>query len=154
MAENKPFILSGEAKVVLDVVTAVFQKSAAHIISEALFSYVRSMPDADRTIIEAAVERALGSREGEPVAEQSSGERALPKATFKYSRLCFKKDVIECLGDNDEFRVETPMGAFQMSKTEFRRDFGNVRNSRSYKESGFYTYPTLPLRADRYRLPR
>ena len=152
MPENKPIILSGEAKVMLDVVTAVFQRSAASVLSEALRSYIRTMPDADRTAIETAVERALASGGWERAAAQSSNEKVVPKATYKYSRLCFKKDVIECLGDDDEFRVETPIGAFQMSKTEFRRDFANVRNSRSYKESGFYTYPTLPLRAERYRL--
>lgn len=152
MGGAKPLVLSGEAKIVLEVLSAILQKPPVSVVSEALLSFVKALPGPDRFVIEAALKRAI---DAEPLdREQSAGDRPPPKETYRYSRLCFKRDVIEKLADEEEFRVVTRLGVFQMSKAEFRRDFSNVRNSRSYKESGFYTYPTLPLRAQRYRISR
>ena len=75
------------------------------------------------------------------------------QAVYAYSRFCFKKNHIESLPTlDDEFQVKTPFGAFQMSKAEFLRDFPNVQDSPSYKKAGYYTYPVLPVRAERYRV--
>lgn len=76
----------------------------------------------------------------------------LPAASYNFSRLCFRRDVIESIGPNETFRVITPIGTFQMTKTQFRRDFPNVVASKSYREGGIYHYPKPPLRAERYRL--
>ena len=76
----------------------------------------------------------------------------LGAATYTFSRLCFKADVIEPLSDDDRFRVETPDGAFEMTKAQFRRDFANVVASRSYREHGLYHYPVTPEKALRYRV--
>jgi hypothetical protein len=60
--------------------------------------------------------------------------------------------VIEALGPNDAFRVETPVGTFQMTHTEFHRVFPNVAQSRSYVENGLYHYRTLPSHAEQFRV--
>jgi hypothetical protein len=71
-------------------------------------------------------------------------------ATYEFSRLGFKADVIEPLRDRDSFRVVTPVGTFQMTKAEFYRDFANVVRSRSYRDRGLYHYPTVPEKALKY----
>ena len=78
--------------------------------------------------------------------------RNSPRVTYTFSRLGFKAEHIEPLSDSDEFRVETPVGDFQMSKAEFYRDFANVVESRSYSENGLYHYPTVPEKAKKYLL--
>lgn len=66
---------------------------------------------------------------------------------YSFSRLGFRADVIEALGPDDVFRISTPVGTFQMSKSEFYRTFDNVVRSRSYRERGLYHYPTVPEKA-------
>lgn len=38
-------------------------------------------------------------------------------------------------------RVVTPAGTFQMTKSEFYREFKNVVGSKSYSQDGIYNYP-------------
>lgn len=75
-----------------------------------------------------------------------------PLKTYEYSRLCFKKAIIEPLSLSEDFRVITPVGTFQMSKAKFYEVFGNVLQSRSYKEHGIYHYPTVPEKARQFLL--
>lgn len=70
-----------------------------------------------------------------------------PKATYKYSRLCFKADIIEPLADEDQFQVDTPEGSFVMTKSEFYRVFPNVMRTRSYQGGRVYHYPRTPQKA-------
>jgi hypothetical protein len=60
----------------------------------------------------------------------------MPRETYNFSRLCFKRDIIEPLGWSEEFRVITPAGTFQMSKSRFYEVFANVVKTRSYQEDG------------------
>lgn len=66
---------------------------------------------------------------------------------YKFSRLCFKADIIEPLNANDAFIVHTPKGSFQMTKEEFYNVFSNVAKSKSYTERGIYHYPKTPAKA-------
>lgn len=75
-----------------------------------------------------------------------------PKVSYDFYRLGFRADVIEPLGDRDVFRVVTPDGAFQMSKSEFYRVFANVVASASYREGGLYHYPVVPGKANVFRV--
>ena len=72
-------------------------------------------------------------------------------ATYEFSRLGFKADIIEPLRSSERFRVVTPVGTFEMTKAEFYRDFANVAASRSYRERGLYHYPVVPAKANKYR---
>lgn len=69
---------------------------------------------------------------------------------YKFSRLCFKADIIEPLNVDDIFIVHTPEGSFQMSKADFYEVFSNVVNTKSYKERGIYHYPKTPNKALQY----
>lgn len=69
---------------------------------------------------------------------------------YKFSRLCFKADIIEPLNEDDVFIVHTPEGSFQMSKADFYEAFSNVVNTKSYKERGIYHYPKTPNKALQY----
>jgi hypothetical protein len=71
-------------------------------------------------------------------------------AHYTYSRLCFKRDVIEPLGRDDEFEMETPVGVFRMAKREFYDVFNNVVKTRSYQEKGIYHYPKVPAKAEQF----
>ena len=92
-------------------------------------------------------------RRGRLAKEPRSGTSgAEPLATYEFSRLCFRRDVIEALAPQDAFRVITPTGVFQMTKADFHRAFSNVAQSRSYLENGLYHYPKLPARAEEFRI--
>ena len=56
-------------------------------------------------------------------------------ASYRFSRLCFKADVIEPLAMDDTFEVVTPEGTFRMTKADFYRDFSNVPQTASYRDS-------------------
>lgn len=75
-----------------------------------------------------------------------------PRATYKFTRFCFKKEVIEPLDWSDEFRMITPDGTFQMSKADFYEMFPNVVESRSYRENGIYHSKNAPRKALRFLL--
>ena len=66
---------------------------------------------------------------------------------YKFSRLCFKADVIEPLGENDTFIVHTPEGSFRMTKSDFYRVFPNVPKTKSYQEGRLYSCKYPPKRA-------
>jgi hypothetical protein len=74
------------------------------------------------------------------------------RATYEFSRLCFKKAIIELLSSSDEFRVITPVGMFQMSKAKFYEVFANVVQTRSYQEDGIYHYTKVPKKALQFLL--
>ena len=71
-------------------------------------------------------------------------------ATYSFSRLGFRADVIESLAMNDVFCIETPDGTYEMSKAEFRRVFANVVASASYRDNGLYHYPAPPGKASQF----
>lgn len=72
--------------------------------------------------------------------------------TYRYSRLCFKADVIEPLDMDAEFCVITPVGSFKMTKREFYRTFPNVIKSKSYREGRLYHYRELPQIAMQFKI--
>lgn len=93
-------------------------------------------------------------RTGEtPMQARPAASGAADSAVVEYAatRLSFRRDVIEPLGERDMFRVVTPQGTFEMTRAEFHDAFANVIASRSYRESGIYHYPTVPRRAERFR---
>lgn len=73
-----------------------------------------------------------------------------PRASYEFSRLGFKAEIIEALRDSDEFEIITPEGRFVMTKRDFYRDFANVAKSMSYRKRGLYHYPTTPQKALKY----
>jgi len=107
---------------------------------------VRSLPEPDRLAIENIATRALSRHGAVPKY------RAPAKVTYKYSRLCFKRKVIDELRANEDFKVETPLGAFQMSRAEFEADFERIIKTASWKRLGFYSYPIVPSKAEKYRV--
>lgn len=76
--------------------------------------------------------------------------KGIPKVRYPFTRLCFKSDLIEPLPPTDEFRVDTPIGSFQMTKQEFYGVFENVVASSSYRDSGLYHYTKVPEKALRF----
>jgi hypothetical protein len=141
---SEAVIVVGPAKVYLDALVALRQKPASALVAEAIVTFVRSLLEPDRSAIDTIVSRALGS--GTPQ------HRPEPKQTYKYARLCFKRKVIDKLSADDEFRIETPVGAFQMNRAEFDTDFGNISKTASWKNLGFYSYPVVPSKAGKYRI--
>ena len=83
----------------------------------------------------------------------TTAPRTLQSHPVEYhaSRLTFKRDVIEVLDDDDQFRVVTPQGTFQISKREFHTAFAKLCLTRSYRESGADNYPMVPRAAERFR---
>lgn len=79
-------------------------------------------------------------------------ERGSVAVSYRASRLWFKRDIIEPLAAGDRFRIETPIGDFEMTKADFHRVFPNVIASRSYREGGNYHWPSPPASADQFRL--
>jgi len=72
-------------------------------------------------------------------------------ATYEFSRLCFKADVIEPLEMDDRFCIVTKVGTFVMSKRDFYETFSNVVKSKSYMQGGIYHYPTVPRKALKFK---
>lgn len=66
--------------------------------------------------------------------------------SYEYTRLTFKRDVIESLAPSESFRVKTPEGTFEFTRAEFETEFPKVVNSESYR-SGLYNYSKTPKRA-------
>jgi hypothetical protein len=75
---------------------------------------------------------------------------ATPSARYSATRLLFRASVIEPLNWSEMFRVDTPDGSFQMSKSDFYWEFSNVVASYSYSENGIYHYPEVPAKAMKY----
>lgn len=71
---------------------------------------------------------------------------------YRFSRLCFRRDVIEPLPNAGSFRIVTPVGTFEMTKQQFVDTFSNVPKTRSYREIGIYHYPVVPRKALVYKV--
>ena len=138
--------ISGKVKLYLDALVALQQRGPASVVAEAISCLVRSLPEPDRAAVETIASRALGNDIAVPERHSAA------KVVYKYSRLCFKHKVIDALTPDDEFRVETPSGAFQMSKADFEADFGRIARTASWKRLGFYSYPVVPSKAEKYRV--
>lgn len=76
----------------------------------------------------------------------------MPLVSYSSSRLTFKKAVIDGLSSEDRFQIKTPIGVFEMSKSDFLSTFANVAASKAYREGGVYNYSTLPAKALPFRL--
>jgi hypothetical protein len=72
--------------------------------------------------------------------------------TYNATRLLFRSSLIEPLSPSQIFRIVTPLGVFEMSKSAFYETFPNVIASASYKENGIYHYAHLPKKALVYRV--
>lgn len=73
-------------------------------------------------------------------------------AVYRYSRLCFKAEVIEALKPDEVFCVVTPGATFRMTKREFYEEFPRVVSSPSYRIRGLYHFPKPPRRALKFRV--
>jgi hypothetical protein len=87
----------------------------------------------------------------------ANGSRAMSTEegvrSYRYSRLCFKADIIEPLAMDDTFEVITERdGTFRMTKGDFYREFPRVQETSSYRKNGVYHYAVVPRRALRYRV--
>src|ERR1019366_7147179 len=139
-----------ETKILLDALSTLMQASTGRVIEVLASAYVQALPDSEAKVIMGLKEAAL-TRLASAVPTLGKG-RTAPVATYRFSRLCFKRDLIEALGPNDSFRVDTPIGTFQMTQADFHRVFPNVTQSRSYAEGGLYHYRTLPSQAEQFRV--
>jgi hypothetical protein len=139
-----------ETKILLDAISILLQAPAGRVIDILASAYVQALPNPEAQVIKGLKEAALTRLVADGPAAGTG--RPVPVATYKFSRLCFKRDVIEALGPNDSFRVETPIGTFQMTKADFCRVFPNVARSRSYVEGGIYHYRKLPSQAEEFRI--
>jgi hypothetical protein len=138
--------ISGKAKLYLDALVALQQRGPASVVADAILCLVRFLPEPDRAAVETIASRALGR----DIAATQHHPAA--KEAYKYARLCFKRKVIDTLRPEDEFRVETPVGTFQMSMADFEADFGRITRTASWKKLGFYSYPVVPSKAEKYRV--
>jgi hypothetical protein len=71
---------------------------------------------------------------------------------YEATRLLFRAKLIEPLHSSQSFRIITPGGVFEMTKSEFYSVFSNVVASASYRENGIYHYASLPRKALAYRV--
>lgn len=83
--------------------------------------------------------------------EPSPKELRTPAARYSASRLRFDAAVIEPLGPDAPFQIDTPDGSFRMTKAEFHEHFANVAATASYR-AGSYSYSTTPQKALRFRV--
>jgi len=143
--------VSSETKILLDSLSILTQMPTGRVIEIVTASYARSLPLDEVGVVNGLKQAALARLASADVAATESG-RPVPAATYKFSRLCFKRDVIEGLSSRQTFRVETPVGIFQLTKADFYRVFPNVVKSRSYAEDGIYHYRKLPSQAEEFRV--
>jgi hypothetical protein len=89
-----------------------------------------------------------------PAKRKPAASRSAPHAgqptRYAATRLSFKKAVIDPLGMDDWFEVETPDGLYRLTKREFYEAFDNVVSSVAYNQDGFYNYKTTPAKALRF----
>ena len=69
------------------------------------------------------------------------------KVRYQFTRLCFRADLIEPLGESDSFCVDTPKGIFIMTKRQFHKIFVNVVQTHAYRVGRIYHYPKTPKKA-------
>ena len=137
-----------ETKVVVEALAAMFQSSPGAVVDLMSVSYLPTLPDESRAAIDALKAASVAHKDSPSAAPATTA----PAATYSFSRLCFRREVIESLAPNESFQVVTPVGKFQMTKSDFYREFQNVVESKSYSEGGIYHYPKLPARAERFRV--
>jgi hypothetical protein len=137
------FSIERKDKILFDALALLLQQSPGAVFTRALCVLADTLEAADRDAILQVVERSLNRA---PEYQADAGMTA-----YSFRRLCFKKSVIDSLGPEDMFRVDTPYGSFAMTKADFMRDFANVLNSASYQQAGLYHYPKVPQKAERYR---
>lgn len=140
-------LVLSDTKLAIESLAAMLQRTPGAVVDLMATSYVRSLPTDSRSAIEALKAASAFHAMSPSILDTSS-----PPATYHFSRLCFRREVIEPLGQNDPFRVVTPGGTFQMTKSEFYREFKNVVASKSYSEGGIYHYPKLPAKAEQFRI--
>jgi hypothetical protein len=99
------------------------------------------LPSAKKTIAAEAID-----------ANRAEAQDAGDVIEYRASRLTFKRDIIESLGEDQPFRVVTPVGTFQMTPAQLRATYPGVLKSVSYREGGTYNYATLPKSAERFRV--
>ncbi len=92
------------------------------------------------------------STKGRPRVSNAAELRSDGAVRYKFSRLCFKADLIEPLPDNGVFEVDTLVGLFRMTKSDFIEVFPGVRASKSYQEGRIYHFPQVPRRAEQFRV--
>jgi hypothetical protein len=149
---SQQIVISPTGKILLEALAALQQIPTSTIIEKALFTYRDSLEPEDRDTIELFCGRAVKHREAlQSNASRSSATTCQPKITYDSSRFCFKRERIEKLEPQEQFRMITPVGVFQMSKAAFYREFPNVVASSSYK-AGVYNYPRLPSKAEQFRV--
>jgi hypothetical protein len=152
MSQTQAVIIAPMTKILLDSLSALQQLPPAAIVDRALITYRDSLCDADRTALGTFYGRAIHNREALLAeATKKTATTGQPVAIYESTRFCFKRHVIDRLGMDDEFRMITPVGVFQMSKAAFFREFPNVLASESYK-AGVYNYPRLPSKAEGFRV--
>lgn len=96
--------------------------------------------------------RAFSGAAENPASLRYSGGRnaaTLPRPAIRYasSRLTFKADLIEPLSPGEHFRVDTPVGSFQMSKAEFYEAFPKLVQTHSYRVQRVYHSKAPPRHA-------
>ena len=136
-----------ETKVAVEAIAALHQTPPDRVIAAAVTAFVQSLPDEEREAVAALLRAASAKRASQPVRQSDA-----PPATYEFSRLCFRRDIIESLGPNESFRVVTPVGTFQMTKVQFHDTFPKVIETRSYRIDGTYHYPKVPQRAEQFRV--
>src|SRR5947209_3117095 len=136
-----------ETRFAVESLSAMLQRPAGAVVDLMATAYLTTLPPESRKAIESL--RAAAAFHATPPARLEQKE---PRDTYNFSRLCFRRDVIENLGPHDSFRVVTPVGTFQMTKAEFYREFSNVVESRAYSQDGLYHYPKLPAKAEQFRI--
>src|SRR5580700_1703445 len=102
-----------ETKVLIDALSTLMQAPASRVIDKMTTAYADSLGPQEKQAVDALAAAALTRLAKEPSAGTEGG---VPVATYEFSRLCFKRDVIEALAPLDAFRVVTPEGVFQMTK--------------------------------------
>lgn len=148
---SRTITLTPKTWILLDALTALLQVPQSTIVENALLAFVDSLDLEVRETLEQFYGRAVQLREKQRTNAMRSFAGDL-KVTYESSRLCFKRDRIDGLDPSERFRVVTPVGVFQMSKADFYREFPNVVASASYRVAGVYNYPSLPSKAEQFRV--
>jgi len=83
---------------------------------------------------------------------ESANGLDIPKTTYRHTRLCFFRDVIEGLDAGESFRVICNDGIFQMTKSDFYEVFNNVIKTDSYLNMGHYHSRKPPEKAMPFKI--
>lgn len=99
-----------------------------------------------------------------PTVSKESTKRATPRkrkekvntkrglgASWSSSSLTFYRHHIDPLGPKQSFRVVIDnLGTFEMTREEFQSVFNDVIMSNKYRQEGYFSYPSLPEKAQRF----